>query len=192
MSNIQKSNDLQKNFSGQSLVLKWGIVLVLFLLLFYALEFLLTWKKSTEQETEVVYSKLSQLQTTLAHDKESVNWLAETEKLKQAKVNLEQRLWQANSSSLAEVLIIDWLQNDYLGKYNVNDLRIEVAASALDETKIPHWRVEVNIYAKATPEKILAFTKDIENEAYMIQIKQLKINPDHFETKLLIPVLQVS
>jgi hypothetical protein len=153
----------------QNTRLRVGVWVIFGILLIYALLTLRDFRGTVERDYEALADRVRRLET-LAQEE---GWADRVRKAESVRVQVEGRLWQADSRGMAQAKIQTWL--DDMAKLTPEDLRTKVEDAREMEGHEGLWVVDARIEARFNAARFLALLRNMESHPQLVTVEQLII-----------------
>lgn len=158
-------NELQQNPR-----LRGGLWLIIGILLLYAFLRLQTYERQLVSEYNSTITHLARLQEVVSQ----AEWTNRAEKAQATRVELESRLWMADSKGLAQANFQAWLDlQSQTSKIEEQRLQIEDTVVVPDHEKL--WKVTAQLRGNFEPDKLQRILYRIANHNQLIVTERLEI-----------------
>jgi hypothetical protein len=158
--------------------LRIGGWLILALVFGYCILFLQDKEKMVEEESRVLYSRLAKLQS-LAGQSE---WSARAQAARSVRVQLESRLFTAESRGLAQANIQTWIDGR-IKKIQLAGTRVQVEQARPVSGHQGLLQVTATVQGRFEWDKVVELVRDIERNEHLMFIEQfdvIRLKNEHF------------
>lgn len=159
--------------------LRLGGWLIAAILLLYAVLLLSDARQGLQKEYSALAAKTRRMEA-LAKDQ---GWVARAEAARTARVQMETRLWRAETKGLAQANLQNWT-DQLLKRHQLTNMRTQVDAAVESEGRNNLWQVTATVDGPLEIKKLYALVREVEANQLLLTVEQLEVFPDQNRFKL--------